>query len=330
MPNEPLLTIVIPTLNRCGLVARALESALAQTSPNIEIIVSDNGSTDDTPAVLAKYEDPRLRKIRHERTMSASTHGNFLIEQARGEFFLGLSDDDYLEPEFAARVLELFARRPALSFVWTGCLIEYASKGVPALTGPETESGPEFIAAFFAGKREVCWCACVTRTAELRRIGPIPEGQICGDMFFWIKLAFQGDVGCVREPVSHYTFMTADNLSAGAPVYEWGREMRALADEAIGLHAKFAGDPSATNALRRDCVRFVARSTANQFVWNAIRGRPRTALLAALPACWRFFAGDPSVWPRVLLALVMPRRVLRSIVLAAAAKRGEARTAARP
>jgi hypothetical protein len=115
------------------------------------------------------------------------------------------------------------ARERDLSFVWTGCLIDYGSENVPALTRPEIGSGAELIAAFFAGKREVGWCACVTRTEELRRIGPIADGQICGDMFFWIKLASQAQVGCVSAPVSHHTFMTADDVSAGAPVSGMGQ-----------------------------------------------------------------------------------------------------------
>src|SRR6185437_11351056 len=100
----PRLTIAIPTVNRAGLLGRAIESALAQTSTDIEILVSDNGSTDGTPQVIARYAGQGIRTFRHERTMPAERHGEFVINQAQGEFFLGLSDDDYLEPQFAAKV----------------------------------------------------------------------------------------------------------------------------------------------------------------------------------------------------------------------------------
>jgi len=89
----PRLTIAIPTINRANLLRRAIESALAQTSPEIEIIVSDNGSTDETPEVIARYAGRGLRTFRHPSTIHAVKHGEFLIEQSRGEFFLGLSDD---------------------------------------------------------------------------------------------------------------------------------------------------------------------------------------------------------------------------------------------
>ncbi len=327
MPHSrPALTIVIPTLNRAALVARAVESALAQTATEIEIIVSDNGSTDDTPKVLSRYRDPRLRHVRHERTMSASVHGNLLVEQATGEFFLGLSDDDYIEPDFARRVLDLFARKRELAFAYTGCHIHHGNVGVRSATGPEVERGTDFIAAFFAGKREVCWCACVTRVSALRAIGPIPEGRIFGDMFYWTKLAFQGDVGCVATPLAHYTFMTTDNLSSGVPVRGWAQETRLLADEVLAAYDNTGENSCEKSSLRRACIRFVARSTANQFIWNAIRGSSRCALIGTLPDCLPYVAGDPSVWPRIVSALLLPRRLLKRLIIGAAARRSALRS----
>src|SRR4051794_7881622 len=92
------LTIAIPTLNRPRDVRRAIDSALAQTSSDIEVLVSNNGSTDDTRSVLDSYADPRLRVFHRDTTIPPAEHGNVLIAEARGEMFLGLSDDDYIEP----------------------------------------------------------------------------------------------------------------------------------------------------------------------------------------------------------------------------------------
>ena len=164
----PRLTIAIPTVNRAQLLGRAIESALAQTSSDIEIIVSDNGSTDDTPAVIERYAGRGLRTFRHPSTISATKHGRFLVEQAKGEFFVGLSDDDFLEPEFAAEVLALYDRHPELSFVYTGCAVYYEDCQVSAVVGPPLESGASFLRPItptsgkFAGAPvpaafEICW-----------------------------------------------------------------------------------------------------------------------------------------------------------------------------
>lgn len=320
MTTAPRLSIAIPTLNRFALVKRALDSALAQTSLDIEILISDNGSTDGTAAWLAGVSDPRLRKFRHEQTISVQDHGNFLVEQARGEYFVGLSDDDWLEPDFSAEVLVLLDRHPGLPVVYTGCLTHFARAAVPGLCGPERESGSDFLAAFFAGRREVCWCAVASRMADMRAIGPIPPGRIFGDLFFWTRLARRGDVGCVGRPLSHYSFVTEDNLSTGTPVTAWGLETRLLADEV--LRAWPEADLGHVGAVKRDMHAFVARSTANQFVWNALRGAARAGLWRSLAPLWPLLWRAPRVWPRLALALLLPRAWTRRLVLAAAARRG--------
>jgi hypothetical protein len=315
---QPRLTIVIPTLNRAHCVGRAVASALAQTHSNIEIIVSNNGSTDDTRNVLGQFRDPRLRIIHHAQTIPAEAHGNFLVMAANGALFLGLSDDDYLEPEFAARVIELFDRSNGLSFVYSRCWRHYSDVRVPSLPAPEIESGPQFIRACLAGTREVCWCACVTRTNDLRGIAPIPPDTIFGDMYYWTKLAFKGKVGCVPDLLSHYLFM-GDNLSSGIPVLTWARQTKQLVDEMVAATlAHEVPDEPAARRLRADGARYLARSTSNQFVWCAVRGGRKSTLLGELRKAAHYLAGDPTVWPRVLAALVLPPRLQRKLILAAA------------
>jgi glycosyltransferase involved in cell wall biosynthesis len=324
--TAPRLSIVIPTLNRARLLVRALDSALAQTAPGIEIIVSDNGSSDDTPAVLSRYSDPRLRLLRHASTMPADEHGNFLIAQCRGTYFLGLSDDDYLEPDFADKALQLLEAHPGVAFAYTACEVHFGEVCIRSLGGPPLESGLDFLAAFFAGRREVCWCACVSRLADLRAIGPIPNGRIFGDMYYWTRLALRGDVGCVDSPLAHYIFMSADNLSTGVGVRPWADETRLLADEVLAGIERLA--PQRAAAVRSDMRRFVARSTANQFVWRLLRGAARGSLWAELPGATHHLAGDPSVWPRVLAALLLPRAWTQWLVLRTGRQRARARGSA--
>jgi glycosyltransferase involved in cell wall biosynthesis len=323
--GTPRLTIVIPTVNRASLVCRALDSALAQTYPDIEIIVSNNGSTDGTRAVLERYAGaPRLRILHRDSTIPANPHGNFLLEEARGEFFVGLSDDDWLEPEFVARAVKLFDRQPGLSLVWTGCDIHYADIVVPAKTGPEVEAGPEFLAAFLAGLRSICWCACVTRTADLRRIGPIPTDVFCGDMFYWTKLASRGTVGCVPGSLSHYLCYRdgGDGIAGGAPVVAWATEMRRWATDMVESCERAGLDARTVAAARHEALDFVARSSSNQFAWNALRGVRRTALLGSVPACFPFLRGGYlKNWIRVIGSIAAPRWLLRSRLLAEVARR---------
>lgn len=313
----PRLTIGIPTLNRAGLLGRAIDSALAQTSKEIEIVVSDNASTDRTPEVLRPYTDRGVRIFRQPETIPASQNGAFLINEARGEFFVGLSDDDYLEPDFAEKVLALYDRHPELSFVYTGCAVHYDDVQVPALVGPEVESGLDFLLGHYEGRREVSWCACVTRVCNLRALGPQPDDRILGDMYFWTKMAFLGPVGCVPEVVSHYILFRTqnDNISHGTSPKLWASEQRLLADEVIAGSQKVGAGADYLERLRAASKEYVARTAANQFVWTRIRGARVGRAWGWSLECLPYIGWNFRGLSRLGAGMLLPRDILRRLLL---------------
>jgi hypothetical protein len=111
---DQLVSIGIPTFNRAATLRRAAESALAQTYPNVEVVVSDDGSTDDTRAVCEELHerDPRLRYLRSTANQGLAANHNVLFTRMRGEYVMLLADDDWLEPDYVERCLaSLRARR---------------------------------------------------------------------------------------------------------------------------------------------------------------------------------------------------------------------------
>ncbi|MFW6122969.1 MAG: glycosyltransferase, partial [Thermodesulfobacteriota bacterium] len=101
--SPPLISVVIPTHNRAGYVAEAVHSALSQRFPELEVVVVDDGSTDDTAAILARIADPRLRYIPKPKSNAPDTR-NHCIAAARGEWLLWLDSDDLLLPGWLARL----------------------------------------------------------------------------------------------------------------------------------------------------------------------------------------------------------------------------------
>lgn len=99
---EPLVSVVIPTHNRAELVVRAIRSVLGQTYRNLECIVVDDASTDNTADAVRAIQDPRLIYLRHEQSKHASATRNTGIAAAKGEFIAFLDDDD----EWLAEKLE--------------------------------------------------------------------------------------------------------------------------------------------------------------------------------------------------------------------------------
>lgn len=95
--SNPLVTVYIPTFNRVELLKRAVESVRQQTYQNLEIIIVDDCSTDDTHEYLEEIakQDSRIRFFIKEKNSGACVSRNIAIENAKGEFITGLDDDDY-------------------------------------------------------------------------------------------------------------------------------------------------------------------------------------------------------------------------------------------
>lgn len=111
---RPATTIVITTYNRAGLVTRALDSALAQTYPNLRVVVVDDGSTDATETALRSYEDdPRVRIVRHDRNRGVTAAKNTGLDALPGDavYFGILDSDDTLPPTALETLADAFEQR---------------------------------------------------------------------------------------------------------------------------------------------------------------------------------------------------------------------------
>ena len=119
-PHKPLVSVITPTYNRAYCLPRTLDSALAQTHADLEILVVDDGSTDDTRALIAqKYaKEPRVRYIYQEnqRVAAARNHG---LELARGEYIAFLDSDDLWEPWKLELQVACMERYPDVGMTWT-------------------------------------------------------------------------------------------------------------------------------------------------------------------------------------------------------------------
>lgn len=103
------VTIMIPTYNQAAFIREAIESALAQTYPNFEVIVGDDASTDATEAVVAKINDPRLKYVRNTGNLGrACNYRNLLYNHAHGDYVVNLDGDDYFtDPSFVMEAIKL-------------------------------------------------------------------------------------------------------------------------------------------------------------------------------------------------------------------------------
>ncbi|CAD5973004.1 glycosyltransferase family 2 protein [Planktothrix agardhii] len=113
------VTVCIPTFNRYHILPFAIENVQKQTYSDWELIVCDDGSTDETPELMAKYQDPRIRYIRHRQNIGKSNNMRSGFEAATGDYFIKFDDDDRLTPEFLEKTIAILDQYPEVDFVGT-------------------------------------------------------------------------------------------------------------------------------------------------------------------------------------------------------------------
>lgn len=192
------ISIIIPCYNAGDLLVESIDSALAQTWPDIEVIVVDDGSTDSrTIEVLESLERPRTRIVRQENAGPAAAR-NRAVECATGEFILPLDADDLFDPSYAAKAMAEMEKNPNVGIVYCDAMKFGAASGIwrlPAYTVREMVID------------NVIFCSSLFRKADWATVGGYNERLRHGmeDYEFWIKLIALGrDVAKIDEPLFHY------------------------------------------------------------------------------------------------------------------------------
>ncbi|HVK12267.1 MAG TPA: glycosyltransferase family 2 protein [Gemmataceae bacterium] len=188
----PAVSVVIPTFNRSWGLTRAVESVLAQTFADFELVITDDTSPDDTETVARSFSDPRVRYHRQPANVGVARNWGTGIELARGEFVALLMDDDRYEPDFLARRVAALRADPAAVLAFAGYRIvpedgdRPAWEFDPGYGGPRTLTGTDFFHA--ALSRRVFVGATLYRTAAVRRVWAAAE-QVAEIVDYALNLA---------------------------------------------------------------------------------------------------------------------------------------------
>lgn len=118
MSDQPTVTIGMPVFNGQNFVGNAIESLLAQTFTDFELIISDNGSTDRTQQICERYasQDSRIQYVRHNNNVGAIINFNSLVSLARGHYFKWAAHDDLCEPTYLQRCVAILDSRPEVAW----------------------------------------------------------------------------------------------------------------------------------------------------------------------------------------------------------------------
>ena len=215
--QSPRVSVVIPTYDRAETLPRAIDSALEQTIDDLEVVVVDDGSTDETPSVLADYAaaDARVRTVVHATNRGANVARNTGIEHARGEYVAFLDSDDEWRPGKLERQLAALEDR---SDEWVGvyCDTSYELSGADGrLRGaaaavlsraddePMREGGEELIGPILADEVQPgAGSTLLVRTDVAREVGGFDEDlDRFQDPEFCLRVLREGKLAYVDEPL---------------------------------------------------------------------------------------------------------------------------------
>ncbi len=158
------VTVIIPTHNRAAVVPRAVASALACVRPGDEVIVVDDGSADDTEAVLAPFADRiRYLPVAHGGAGAARNHA---VHEARGAFVAFLDSDDEWTPDKLEVQRTLMAERPDIVF----CFTDFAARHVGA------DDVHNYLARWHGDERS--WDSILGPAVPYSSIAPLPPGRV--------------------------------------------------------------------------------------------------------------------------------------------------------
>jgi glycosyltransferase involved in cell wall biosynthesis len=201
-PCLPRVSVIIPTYNRSELLRVAVESVLAQTYPNIEIIVVDDGSTDDTATMMAQYAERVTYLQQTNRGVAVARNTGF--RAASGEYVTFLDDDDLIIPTKIERQMQVLASRAEVSLVHCGYYHtdEAGNSMDRVVLLPEGEVLRPLVC------RNFIWVgAPLIRRQCLDVVGPFDEEipSVSADWDMWLRIAQAGyPFACVQEPLGAY------------------------------------------------------------------------------------------------------------------------------
>ena len=257
-------SVIIPLYNKAPYVKKALESVFAQTYTDFELIIVDDGSTDDSAHIAEEYTcthcpSPIAYRLLRQQNAGVSAARNNGVAASKGEYVAFLDADDWWEPTFLEKMAQLIADYPEAGLYASNYMYYKPGKTRVAVRNIETGYFNYPKAYFESGAMPVWTGATMIPQRVLGEMGGFPLGIKLGeDFLLWAKIAMQYKVVFLNEPLAWYnndvpaTLRATRNLHA--PEHHMLFNLGLLGDEAmrreaIGEYWKMLIDKLRVNSL---------------------------------------------------------------------------------
>jgi len=211
--KQKLVSVIIPAHNAEKYIKEAIDSALAQTYKNIEIIVVDDSSTDDTKGIVLSYADPRIRLVTHEDSLNhgpcKSRHLGYTL--SKGAYIAFLDDDDIFLPQKIEKQVRFLEKRDA---VMTHCKVILQNETSIPYTwnfslGMKAKQYNLIKDTDYLSRDDICISSSLIRSEALKRVDfDIDKLTSAEDWYLWVSLSSQTkkDFLYTPEPLLKYRF----------------------------------------------------------------------------------------------------------------------------
>ena len=202
---QPLVSIGIPTYNRAELLKRSIESALSQNYTNVEVIVSDNASIDETETVCRSYgsQDGRLNYIRQSSNLGPAANFAEVLKYASGQFFMWLGDDDWIDAAYISSCVQHLRSDPTFTLV--SGTAKYYRMGQKAYDGKIFNLSYDTwwlrVIAYYAKVSDNGMFYGVMNTEKIRKLEV--SNTMGGDWLFLANIVSMGKVRIIPEISVH-------------------------------------------------------------------------------------------------------------------------------
>jgi glycosyltransferase involved in cell wall biosynthesis len=197
--KTPLVSITIPTRNRSDLLSESILSALNQTYKNIEVIVLDDASSDDTESIVSLFNvfDKRIRYVRNNRRYGTARNRNILLRLARGNFIGHLDDDDLLDKNAVERVMKEFKSEPKLTLVYSDYFLIDENNNI---LGQNIGHDFDRKNLAFMGFRHFT----IYKKSDVLKLGGFNEKVFCEDGDLFMRVAKRFECKHIKELLYYY------------------------------------------------------------------------------------------------------------------------------
>jgi glycosyltransferase involved in cell wall biosynthesis len=243
--EHPKISVIVPNYNHAPYLSERLDSILSQTYDDLELLILDDASTDDSHRILMRYySKPRVRIVVNPVNSGAAfPQWNRGIHLAKGEYVWIAESDDSADPHFLEALVPLLDENPSLGIVYcqsriidregvvVGDSLNWTSDLDPERWKADfINNGSDEIRSYLIHKNTIPNAsAVITRRNILRRVLPVDTSfQLCGDWMHWGKVLLHTDLAYIAEPLNNWRLGSSNSRPLRPGILEWKEGQRVI------------------------------------------------------------------------------------------------------